>query len=305
MLRGGQKIIKPEEDKMKTITLINKAIVISALTALCCIASFAQFSTQGVEPTGDDTIGRELRPFDFTDKYYSTHGVETAFIINRRNGSDGESVIDFAGDEIYSSVRILATRPAYAYDGSPIYWNLYGEFFKEAFKPGPEGEQARTLAESFPIYIFPSATAKNQERQAAVIENIEGYFDKNVLGLGIVKVVQYTGTGTREDKVFLQEIANRNGLSLDGTPIIRTKSEIHALLRRNLITVKVRGTDSDPGRAPFAVAKIIQYPDSGAIAPDAFLMHARQRNGEPLPSERFFVADFECFKSGGRCSIIR
>lgn len=291
---------------MKTITLINKAIVISALTALCCVASFAQFSTQGIEPTNNKGIGPELRPFDFTDKYYSTNGIEAAFIVNRRNGSDGESVIDFAADENYSNVRILATRPAYDYNGAPVYWNLYGEFFKEAFKPGPEGDQARTLAESFPIYIFPSVTAKNQERQAAVIENIDGYFDKNLLGLGIVKVVQYTGTGTREDKVFLQEIANRNGLSLDGTPIIRTRAEIHALLRRNLISVKVRGTDNNFGRTSFAVAKIIQYPDMGAIAPDAFLVHVKQSNGEPLPSESFFVSDFECFKSeGNSCSIIR
>jgi hypothetical protein len=290
---------------MKTITLINKAIVISALTALCCIASFAQRYDAPVDTGDTGSIGRELRPFDFTDKFYSTHGVEAAFIVNRRNGSDGQSVVDFAGDENYSSVRILATRPAYAYDGSPIYWNLYGEFYKEAFKPGPEGDQARTVAESFPIYIFPSVTAKNQDRQAAVIENIEGYFDKNLLGLGAVKVVQYTGTGTREDKVFLQEIANRNGLSLDGTPIIRTKAELHALLRRNLITVKVGDTDNDPGRAPFAIAKIIQYPEMGAIAPDAFLVHAKQRNGEPLPSESFFVSNFECFKTEGRCSIIR
>ena len=227
MLRGGQNNKKPEEDKMKTITLINKAIVISALTAFCCIASFAQFSTPGIQPVNDDTIGRELRPFDFTDKYYSTHGVETAFIINRRNGSDGESVIDFSTDKNHSSVRILATGPAYAYDGSPIYWNLYGEFYKEAFKPGPEGEQARAVAESFPIYIFPSVTAKNQERQAAVIENIDGYFDKNPLGLGIVMVVDYTRpASTREDTLLLDTLAKRNGLSLDGTPIIRTKSEI-------------------------------------------------------------------------------
>jgi hypothetical protein len=288
---------------MKNISLINKTIVICALTIFCCIASFAQLSTPGIQPANDDTIGRELRPFDFTDKFYSTHGIETAFIVNRRNGSDGQSVVDFSSDENYSSVRILATRPAYAYDGSPIYWNLYGEFFKEAFKPGPEGDQARALAESFPIYIFPSVTSKNQERQAAVIENIDGYFDKNLLGLGTVMVVRYTGAGTREDKAFLKEIADRNGLSLDGTPIIRTKAEIQALLRRNLITVKVRSADN--GGTSFAVAKIIQYPDMGAIAPDAFLVNVKQGNGEPLPSESFFVSDFECFKTEGRCSIIR
>jgi hypothetical protein len=45
---------------MKTITLINKAIVIFALTALCCIYAFAQFSKPGTQITNDDAIGPEL-----------------------------------------------------------------------------------------------------------------------------------------------------------------------------------------------------------------------------------------------------
>jgi hypothetical protein len=287
---------------MKTITLINKAIVISALTALCCIASFAQFSKAGIQTAGDGSFGRELRPFDFTDKFYSTHGVEAALIVNRRNGSDGESVIDFTDDENLSNVRILATRPGYAYDGSPIYWNLYGGFFKEAFVPGAAGDQARSVAESFPVYVFPSVTAKNQDRQAVLIENIEGYVDKNPLGLGLEMVVEYGGAPiNRDDAAFLASLAKQNGRSLDGTPIIRMKRELDELVRRNLVTVRTRGGDTDTGAPTFVIAKIIRDPASGAITPDAFLIMVKGDDGKPLAGEDFFLHDFECYRGG--CAI--
>jgi len=287
---------------MKTITLINKAIVISALTALCCIASFAQYSTAGIQTGNRDTLGRELRPFDFTDKFYSINGINPALIIDRRTGEDGQSVFDFTSEENYSGVRILATRPAYAYDGSPIYWNFYGGFFKEAFLPGAAGDQARSVAESFPVYIFPSVTAKNQERQAALIEYREGYVDKNPLGLGIVMVVEYRGGRyNRDDAAFLAVLAKQNGQSLDGTPIIRMKREIDELVRRNLVTVRTRGGDTDPGVPPFVIAKVIQDPANGAIAPDAFLITVTENTGRPLTGESFFLRDFECYK--GACAI--
>lgn len=281
---------------MKNISSIKKAIVISALAALCCIHTFAQSFDS---PYDSSSLGRELRPFDFTDKYYSLNGINAALIIDRRNGRDGQSVFDFTSDENYSSVRILATRPAYAWDGSPIYWNLYGGFFKEAFLPGAAGDDARSVAESFPVYVFPSVTAKDQDRQAALIHNIEGYVDKNPLGLGLVMVVEYSGgPNNRDDAVFLASLAKQNGRSLDGTPIIRMKREIDELVRRNLITVRVRNGGTDPGAPPFVIAKIIQDPGAGAIAPDAFLVTVTQDDGQPLAGESFFVRDFECYKGG-------
>ena len=207
---------------MKTITLINKAIVISTLTALCCIASLAQRFDAPADTVDSGSIGRELRPFDFTDKYYSTHGIETAFIVNRRNGSDGESVIDFTSDENYSSVRILATRPAYAYDGSPIYWNLYGEFFKEAFKPGPEGDEARTLAESFPIY-FPSTTTKTRPASRGL--EISKVLDKNPLGRDGKDCRVHGRAEQPDDAAFLATLAKRTDSRVTVSPSFAEKGD--------------------------------------------------------------------------------
>ena len=51
-------------------------------------------------------IAEELRPFDFSDKYYQVNGVIPSMLIGRKNGADKESVFDFANDRRYSNVRI-------------------------------------------------------------------------------------------------------------------------------------------------------------------------------------------------------
>ena len=48
------------------------------------------------------------------------------------------------------------------------------------------------LANRYPIFTFPSQTVKNGERQAAIIETDDAYFEKNVLGLSIFITVEFT-----------------------------------------------------------------------------------------------------------------
>lgn len=58
-----------------------------------------------------------------------------------------------------------------------------------------------------------------------------GYFSNNPLGLWVHVFVSYTDKAfnTPEGREALAELADRNGLALDGTPIIATLSELEDL----------------------------------------------------------------------------
>ena len=242
-------------------------------------------------------LAEDNRPFDFSDRYYEENGVNPALIVNRRNGDDKLSVFDFTDDPRLRNIRIIGTFPAYDRDGNILYWNYYGDLYKESFTENRAGDEAMDLANHYPIFTFPSQTSKTGERQAAIIETDDGYFEKNVLGLGVYVSVEYTDKiYTKEGQEILEEIAKKNGLSRDGTPIIRTTGEINFLWRMELVKQTIRGTN-DKSRPPFAIAKTLTNLQKSAVAPDAFLLYVtRPDANKPLPTEEFFVTNFECLQ---------
>jgi hypothetical protein len=272
---------------------------IIALLILALITISSAVSAQEKDGVSDTTpFAADLRPFDFSDRHYAANGIYPSQLLNRRNGADGFSVIDYSSERNHNNVRILATQTAYGPDGEKLFWNFYAEFHKTAFTPDNAGMEAYNLALESPIFTFPSTNRKGGDRQSPVIEVAKGYFEKNVLGLGIVMVVEYDlGDLSREDAAYLEAMAKRNGRSADGTPIIRTTKEIGQLQRRNLVSVNIRQSD-DASATPFIVGRVIQFPDHGAIAPDAFLIYTKNTVGKPLDSEMFFIDSFECVKSG-------
>jgi hypothetical protein len=243
-------------------------------------------------------VAEELRPFDFQDKYYYQNGVLPDFLIGRKNGADGESVVDFTDDFRYSTVRVTATRPAYDEDGKTIFWNHYAGLPKNAFTDDENGSRAIELAFSTPLYIFPSTTVKNSDRQAALIRTRDTYFEKNQIGVSAVFLVEYTEfSQTKLGRAALQSLAKRNGLSLDGTPIIKTEDELYTLRKEGLVTFFQPSSEDN---TPFAIAKVIQYP-AGGITPDAFLIFVKGEDGKPLAAEAEIVSKFECFQGSGNC----
>lgn len=274
-------------------------LLISAFVILCNITLFAQgrVSKTRVQVT-PVSFGTEIRPFDFADKFYTTNGIEPSMLLNRRNGADGLSVIDFTSEQDHNDVRIIATHTAYSPDGKTLFWNLHAEFDKNGFTPDAAGLSAFDLAYQYPIYTFPSVNRGVHNRQSPIIDTADNYFEKNELGLGIVMTVVYNDLTGKEDAAYLADLGKRNGLSVDGTPIIRTTYEIQQLILRNLISINTRGASGGEG-VPFVVGKVIEYPTLGAITDDAFLVYVKDFSGKPLDSEAFFVTTFECIKSGG------
>ncbi len=101
-----------------------------------------------------------------------------------------------------------------------------------------------------------------------------------------------TTAGRRE----LRDLAERNGRGLDGTPIIKTPSEVEDLTDEGFVT-QTKRPSSEVGR--YFICPGYKDPSDGAIAQDAFLATVRRSDGTPLPAERGFVADFESLRMTG------
>lgn len=242
----------------------------------------------------------EKRPFDYSDDYYAVNGIIASAMADRRSGSDGWSVVEDIYDEKFRSVRVLAVKPAYGAAGELLFLVPRGELFREAFSNDPKGESALTNAKSYPVYMFPSVTNLISDRQASLVETDADYTEKNPIGLGLAILVTYTAEAeTESSKKLLEELAMRNGISLDGTPIIKTAREVSMLTRLGIVRQSVRGSD-DPTLAPYIVARIIDEPAGGTISPDAFLLNVKQANGRPLKGEAKHLEYFNCLQSGER-----
>ena len=280
--------------EMKKInSIITNLILISIFAAIGCVATMAQRS---------DTTSlnrQDVRPFDFTDEYYSQNGVQPHFITNRPTGADERSVYSKTSDQRFSSVRILETLPAYNFDGSIIYFNMYGQLFEQGFNEDKSGVKAMEIAKKYPMFVFPSSTVRGSNRQANLIEAHKDYFVANPLGLSLVVEVVYTFRGqSAEGNRYLNTLGETNGYSLDGTPIIKTIDEINYLTRMGLVTQQVQGLNNR-GEAPFAIAKVLQTSKAGAVTRDAFLTTVTDENGQPLKAETSFIENFTCLRRSG------
>ncbi|HVE56758.1 MAG TPA: hypothetical protein VNB22_08015 [Pyrinomonadaceae bacterium] len=253
-------------------------------------------------------------PHDFNDDYYIKNGVSPKFIIERRTGTDYLSVFGLTSDPRHRSVRVLVTLPAYGQNGEMLFWTPLGELREDGFTEDGIGMQAREAANTYPIYVFPkfsdpSLFAFTNVRQSALIDRTqEGLLPEpysNVLGVRVIVLVNYTekAFNTKEGVQMMQYMAKKNGLSLEGTPLIKTKSDLDELAKYECISMQKRVFwDDSPYRGIYAISPIIIEPVKQAIAGDAFLFMVT-KDGKPLDSESAFAAQFACLqKTGEWCS---
>ena len=125
-----------------------------------------------------------------------------------------------------------------------------------------------------------------------------GYFSDNPLGIWVHIFVNWTDRAfnTPAGRRELRELAQRNGRSLDNTPIIKTLSEVEDLTDDGFVTQTKRPT-TEVGR--YFICPVYKDPRDGAIADDAFLATVRRSDGTPLRAERGFVANFESLRTTG------
>jgi hypothetical protein len=262
------------------------------LTALILTAALAAAPCQADE---------QDRLYDFTDAYYLANGVNPAGIAGRRQADGIRAVVDQPFFAFQRPVRALSTFPAYNHSGDLAFFTVMGGGSTSLFTNDAAGRRARVVADSFIEYVFPRADADKvaigRDRQAVILDMRNGYFGNDPLGLWIHVWVSYTDRAfqTRDGQRELADLARRNGLDRDGTPLIRTVGDIDRLFGKGLVSKTTRGVD-DPLR--YAICPVVEDPTDGGIAPDQVLNVVRLPDGTPLEPE--FVQNFESLRLTGR-----
>jgi hypothetical protein len=131
-----------------------------------------------------------------------------------------------------------------------------------------------------------------------MIDLSNGYFSNNRLGIWVHVFVNWTPAAfdTSTGRRTLSKLASRNGLALDGTPVIKQKSQLDDLVGKGLVTLEKRPS-TESGR--WFICPVLKDPRHGAITPDATLAFVRDATGNPLAAEREFVRQFESLRTTG------
>lgn len=288
---------------MKKTKLLLSATVLCSLFTLLGISAFASSSDKNKRQISKpkaikSAFTNSRSPFDYSDGYYVHSGVNPDMIVSRRSGYDSYSVFDFIDDDRYRNVRVTATNAGYDENGFPILFNKFGELFESSFTHDTAGKDLLRAANRRAMYVFPSVQFPGDDRQAPLFESRYGA-DQNVLGVSVICHVEFTlENQTNEDYEWLLELTNKYGESLDGTPIITKTDTLMELLRRGLVSIRLRSTSED-SVPNYAIVPIMSDPTGGAIAFDAFLMTVRMKDGNPLPNETKFVDMFNCLQKYG------
>lgn len=241
--------------------------------ALVLWISAVMITSAAFQAKADD----QLPPFDFSDAFYLSHGINPSTIIGRPNGTPPNSIIDNRENgPDYNNVRLLQQSAAYDHSGHRVFFSVTGLPTSASFTNNAAGRAAFQTAESFKVYEFPRAANAQfsvfPKRQDLIADMRNGYFSNDPLGTWQINIVRYTSAAlnTRDGQDALAELARRNGLDLDGTPIIRTLSEIEGLLDDGFVSIITPPLDGSGGFRWF-FCPVIQDPRNGAIAPDAHL----------------------------------
>ena len=112
-----------------------------------------------------------------------------------------------------------------------------------------------------------------------------GYFCDDLLGMWINTYFWYTVDPANPGSTcgpILAALAKKNGLTTDGTPIIKTPDELNNQLEANGCGAEGQlAPDGTDGGAIWDVCPAIPDPRAGAITHDAFLDQAFNKNGTP------------------------
>ena len=202
------------------------------------------------------------RPFDFSDAFYLSNGINPANILNHVNGTcptndmPSCSVVDNSNsDPDRRNIRVLSTTGGFDHEGNPLYYDINGMVMPSTFTNDAAGAKAMQTANFFSAYIFPKASgnplspALSNRRQDNVFDTRNGYFVENPLGLWTAVFVSYTPEAftTTVCQTALADLAAKNGLDLDGTPMIRKAIEVDDLGKKGCAVQRTRNKDGSQG----------------------------------------------------------
>ena len=262
--------------------------------SLLALTLFAGLATAAVADVED-------RLYDFTDNYYLQNGVNPAAIAGRAQANGTNWVISPPIHWFQRNVRALRTTGGWDDGGDPIFFTVTGGLSVNSFTDNAAGREAKEMADDSAEFIFPmrgtNPVGLGAPRQPFMLDRSGGYFSNNPLGLWIHVFINYTDAAfmTKGGQRAMRELAARNGFALDGTPVIRTKSEIENLYQKGYVR-----KDFLPPTSPiyYGICPAIKDPTDGGIALDQFLSTVRRANGEAF--DPYIEQSFESLRLTGR-----
>jgi len=196
-------------------------------------------------------------PFDFKDSFYKKNGLDPKLFNTRLTPDDANAAKGKSKDKTRNKTRILEINGGYNAVGELLYYPAPpANFFDEAFLDNEKGDLAREVANEFRAFLFPKADgglplspAPPNRRQDNLFDTSSGYLTDNPLGLWRITFPAYTAaaTETPEGIAALAVLEERNGLDLDGTPILKRLSEIKDLEAQGFLVLNQRNEDGSDG----------------------------------------------------------
>lgn len=193
------------------------------------------------------------------------------------------------------------------------------------FAPTPCGTMGDGTTPCFPVTSVATPALRQDWRFSTNRNAVDGsapfgYFCDDLLGMWIITYFWYVNTGfgpnqTAQCHAMLASLAGKNGLTLDGSPVIKTADELNFLEGSVVGSNPIPGFlgtnppsppctaegKEDPGGADggavWLICPALPDPRNGAITQDAFLDHVSFRNG--LPVDLKIVTDFLCLQFFG------
>jgi hypothetical protein len=178
---------------------------------------------------------------------------------------------------------------------------VMGDLDNNSFLNTRAGQRARDIANSYILYVFPTRTGNpiglGNNRQADIVDLRGGYFSNDPLGLWLHVWISYTDAAfnSKAGVKMLGALERNNGLASDGTPIIKTLSELNNLLDKGLAVKRFRNPNGSEGPM-YGICPVIKDPTDGGIVVIDTLAQVRV-NGQPLEPE--FLRQFDNLRLTG------
>ena len=228
------------------------------------------FLVSAVVLVGGTAVMADPPALQFTDQEYLDNGIDPSLPdppnpLNPRNAppanfdptkfvdpldgvSSGRATLQANGD-----IEVNEITGGYDHSGHIIYYTVLAKFNAGSFTDNAAGENARDIANFFVAYIFPKAAGPQfvpmfpNRRQDNIFATRNGYFSNNPLGLWRLVFVKWVDVEDTPDPGECQdqrdELAEENGLDLDGTPRFRTENELQDAEEKGCILLRSRDED--------------------------------------------------------------
>lgn len=282
------------------------------------------------------TVHTNIPPFDFSDTFYLSNGLDPTRIVFRINAEGvGGGIFDpsFPSPQL-SQIRERFYTGTFDRNGLINFTSILGVLVNShSFLDTPIGQNMHSVADSFQAFVFPkqpdaggnvltstvcnppggaspqpcvtlSPVAANR-RQNTMFDTRATYFCIDLIQVWLAEYVIYTRAAFQPDgKKLLREIADVNGTTFDGTAVLNTLDQIHALQTLGLVTLaEVPDTVADNGSegVRYVVCDVMQDPTDGTVTADGVLVSANHPDGTPVTPD--FVAEFNCLQQTGNFCV--